>query len=80
MPHADWLITGLEKVILSAHRKTSGNTFPYRPRTRLISPYYLFLQMIITCGCSDDIKNGLELSKTRGIHITTLLQSINLAR
>ncbi len=21
-------------------RKTSGNTFPYRPRTRLISPYY----------------------------------------
>ncbi len=20
--------------------KTSGNTFPYRPRTRLISPYY----------------------------------------
>ena len=21
--------------------KTSGNTFPYRPRTRLISPYYI---------------------------------------
>ena len=23
-----------------SHRKTSGNTFPYRPHTRLISPYY----------------------------------------
>ncbi len=22
-------------------RKTSGNTFPYRPRTRLISPSYI---------------------------------------
>ncbi len=25
-------------------RKTSGNTFPYRPRTRLISPYYILGQ------------------------------------
>ncbi|CAB4026071.1 deoxyribonuclease TATDN1 isoform X1, partial [Paramuricea clavata] len=28
-------------------------------------------KMIITCGCSDDIKNGLELSKTRdGLYCT----------
>ena len=26
--------------------KTSGNTFPYRPRTRLISPYYIFIFLI----------------------------------
>ena len=33
----------------------------------------ILLQMIITCGCSDDIKNGLELSKTRGaVHISLL--------
>jgi hypothetical protein len=30
-------------------RKTSGNTFPYRPRSRLISPYSktLFLAVVI---------------------------------
>ena len=29
-------------------RKTSGNIFPYRPRTRLISPYYLLSGLTVS--------------------------------
>ena len=25
--------------------------------------------MIVTCGCSDDIKNGIELCRTRGMFV-----------
>ena len=58
MAHADWLITGLEKPsrssscllvktsVVQIKRKTSGNTFPYRPPTQLISPQYMSLTKI----------------------------------
>ena len=68
MAHADWWLRGPEKSISPSrccerairffpHRKLQANTFPYRPRTRLISLYYLSLS-----GDLEDKENLIFIS------------------